>query len=86
MDKALECNEMLLAEIGNTPYIRGVAGIGSFVLSEKKKNEREKKWVDYWKNHKDVLDAFISESSDLGFTLSAFSLSWKCVRDNCLIE
>ena len=73
MDKALECNEMLLAEIGNTPYIRGVAGIGSFVLSEKKKNEREKKWVDYWKNHKDVLDAFISESSDLGFTLSAFS-------------
>ena len=42
MDKALECNEMLLAEIGNTPYIRGVAGIGSFVLSEKKKmNERK---------------------------------------------
>ena len=39
MDKALECNEMLLAEIGNTPYIRGVAGIGSFVLSEKKRNE-----------------------------------------------
>ena len=50
-----------------------MAGIGSFVSSEKKKNEREKKWVDYWKNHKDVLDAFISESSDLGFTLSAFS-------------
>lgn len=73
MDKALECNEMLLAEIGNTPYIRGVAGIGSFVLSEKKRNERENKWVDYWKNHKDVLEAFISESSDLGFTLSAFS-------------
>ena len=73
MDKALECNEELLAEIENTPHIRGVAGIGNFVLSEKLRREREKKWVDYWGKHKDVIATLVRESSSLGFSLSALS-------------
>lgn len=73
MEKALECNEKLLAEIENTPHIRGVAGIGNFVLSEKLRLERKKKWADYWENHKDVFTTFLAESSELGFSLSAFS-------------
>lgn len=73
LDNALECNERLLAEINGTSNICGVTGIGELILSEKKRQDRETKWVEYWKSHKTDLSTFVSESSNLGFSLSAFS-------------
>lgn len=73
MEQALVDHEIAVGKIAHNNHIRKIAGISDFIISEKFKEERGKRWTDYWISHKDIIEKFKKETVDQGFSEDAFS-------------
>ena len=73
MEQALAGHEIAVGQIAHNNHIRKISGISDFIISEKTKRERKKRWADYWTNHKGIIDKFKKETVEQGFSEEAFS-------------
>jgi 1-acyl-sn-glycerol-3-phosphate acyltransferase len=76
LQEALSKNEDLLKELDikiQSRQILQISGIGNFIPSVSRQEERLKEWTNFWETHGNVIKEFEHECSRLGFSKQAFS-------------
>lgn len=73
LDQTLDFNEKILDTISSSPLIKHIKGPNGIILSKKKRESQEKKWIDFWGNHQHILDKLKTVSAHYGYSSDVFA-------------